>query len=174
MPETASQETKKQAAKLLNDFQEISLLKIGLIILGAMLAVWVIRKIVPFLASRGPSQLRLYVMGAEPILRLSILFGAIVWLIPIIFNITLQNFLVIAGAASVAIGFAFKDYVSSLIAGIVAVIERPYRPGDWVEIDGDYGEVQAVGLRAIQLRTAADDIVTVPHVRAVVGKHFKR
>ena len=98
-----------------------------------------------------------------PIIRLALLTGAVLWVVPIIFNITFQNFLVIAGAASVAIGFAFKDYVSSLIAGIVALVERPYRPGDWVQIGGDYGEVQSVGLRAIRLNTAADNVVTVPH-----------
>ena len=45
----------------------------------------------------------------------------------------------------------------------MAVFERPYRPGDWVELDGDYGEVVSVGLRAIELRTPGDNIVTVPH-----------
>ncbi len=88
---------------------------------------------------------------------------AILWVIPIIFNITLQNFLVISGALGVAIGFAFKDYVSSLIAGIVAIFERPYRPGDWVRIDGDYGEVRSVGMRALEICTPADDIIHVPH-----------
>ena len=163
MPE--SQKAKDSAAKLINDLQDISLLKIALIIACAWLFIFLVRKILPYLAARGPSQLRLYLLGAEPILRLFILVGAIFWLIPIIFNITLQNFLVIAGAASVAIGFAFKDYVSSLIAGIVAIFERPYRPGDWVEIEGDAGEVRSVGLRAIQLQTAADNTIAVPHSR---------
>lgn len=95
-----------------------------------------------------------------PIIRLALLAVAILWLIPIIFNITWQNLLVISGAASVAIGFAFKDYVSSIIAGIV---ERPYWPGDWVEISGDYGEVKSVGMRAIELFTPNDNVVTIPH-----------
>ena len=159
---SASEKTKDSAARLINDFHEISFVKVALIVLGAAAAIYLARKILPYLAARGPSQLRLYLLGAEPILRLFFLVGAIIWLIPIIFNITLQNFLVIAGAASVAIGFAFKDYVSSLIAGIVAIFERPYRPGDWVEIDGDYGEVRAVGLRAIILQTPGDNAVTSP------------
>lgn len=71
-----------------------------------------------------------------------------IWIVPIIFNITFQNFLVIVGAANVAIGFAFKDCVSSLIAGVVGIFERPYRPGDWVKVGGDYGKVRNVGLRA--------------------------
>lgn len=162
---SAAEKGKESAAKLINDLQDISFLQIGLVIAGAWLATFLARRILPFLAERGPSQFRLFFLGLEPILRLLLLAGAILWIIPIIFNITVQNFLVIAGAASVALGFAFKDYVSSLIAGIVAIIERPYRPGDWVEIDGDYGEVRAVGLRAIELQTAADNTVAVPHAR---------
>ncbi|MEO7917021.1 MAG: mechanosensitive ion channel domain-containing protein [Dokdonella sp.] len=105
----------------------------------------------------------MYLLGAVPVIRLVLLVIAVTWVIPIVFNITLQNFLVIAGALGVAIGFAFKDYVSSLIAGIVAIFERPYRPGDWVRIAGDYGEVRSVGMRAIEICTPAGDIVHVPH-----------
>ena len=163
--EEGAEEVGVQAATLLNDWQDISLVQIALIVLGAWAIVTVARLVLPFLAERGPSQIRLYLLGAVPVLRLVVLVGALVWIIPLVFNVTLQNFLVIAGAASVAIGFAFKDYVSSLIAGIVAVFERPYRPGDWVEIDGDYGEVAHVGLRSLQIVTAEDSTVTVPHNR---------
>jgi small conductance mechanosensitive channel len=155
--------TRDKAANLLNDLQDISFVQIAFILLLSFGTIWVIRKTIPFLAERVPSRLRLYLLRAVPILRMIIIITALLWIIPLIFNITLQNFVVIAGAASVAIGFAFKDYVSSLIAGIVAIFERPYGPGDWVEIEGDYGEVISLGMRAIRLRTASDDIITVPH-----------
>lgn len=166
-PEAASGvvEAKDDAVQLINDLQDIGFGEIALVIAATWVAIYLVRLVLPFLAERGSSQVRLYLLGAVPIIRLMIMTFAILWIFPIIFNVTFQNFLIIAGGASVAIGFAFKDYVSSLIAGIVAIFERPYRPGDWVEIDDDYGEVQTVGLRAIRLRTASDDIITVPHVR---------
>ncbi|MGB3795649.1 MAG: mechanosensitive ion channel domain-containing protein [Alteraurantiacibacter sp.] len=150
---------------MVNNLQEISFVEIALIVLFTWATIILARKVLPYLAERGPSQARLYLLGAVPIIRLFLLVTAVLWIIPLIFNVTFQNFLVIAGAASVAIGFALKDYASSLIAGIVAIFERPYRPGDWVRIDGDYGEVRQVGLRAIRLQTPADDTVTVPHDR---------
>ena len=153
----------EKAAQLINDLQDISFTKIGLIVAGTWIAIVLAHRVLPYLAEKGPSQLRLYLLGAVPVIRLVLLVVAILWLIPIIFNITFQNFLVISGAASVAIGFAFKDYVSSIIAGIVAIFERPYQPGDWVEIGGDYGEVRAVGMRSIEVRTPSDDIVYIPH-----------
>ena len=156
-------EGKVRAAQLINDLQEISFAKIALIVFGTWLGIVLARKLLPFIAQRGPSQLRLYLLGAVPVIRLVLLAIALLWLVPIVFNVTLQNFLIVAGAVGVAIGFAFKDFLSSLLAGIVAVFERSYRAGDWVEIDGDYGEVVAVGMRALRLRTPSDDIVTVSH-----------
>ena len=160
-----SNETKDQAVKLINDLRDIDFGQIAIVLFSAWLIIFLAKKLLPFLAKRGPSQLRLSILNCVPIIRLLMLTVAILWVFPIVFNVTFQNFLVIAGGASVAIGFAFKDYVSSLIAGIVATFECPYRPGDWVEIDGDYGEVESVGMRSFSLVTASDDVITVPHLR---------
>jgi small-conductance mechanosensitive channel len=154
----------EQTVKLFNDIQDINFVEIGIVVLVAWGLTAASKRMLPRVAERAPSRLRLYLLAAVPVIRLLMMLLAVFWIFPIVFNVTFQNFLVIAGGASVAIGFAFKDYVSSLIAGIVAVFERPYRPGDWVKIGGDYGEVQSVGLRALTLRTPSDDIVTIPHL----------
>ncbi len=165
VPSGAQADADENAAKLLNDLQDISFLKIALIILLAWAIVFAARKLLPFLAERGPSQTRLYLLGAVPVIRLLAMMLAILWIVPLVFNVTFQNFLVIAGAASVAIGFAFKDYVSSLIAGIVAIFERPYRSGDWVKVGEDYGEIRQMGLRGMTIQTPDDNAVVVPHAR---------
>lgn len=157
--------TADKAAKVLNDLNDISFLDIGLIVLFTWLAIVFVRNALPFLAQRGPGRIRLFLLGSVPILRLTLITVAIVSIIPLVFNVTLQNFLIIAGGISVAVGFAFKDYVSSLVAGIVAVFEKPYRPGDWVEINGDYGEVTNVGMRAVTIVTAADDTISIPNLQ---------
>ena len=110
-----AEQGQQKAARLINDLQEISFTKVGLILLGTWVVILLARKLLPYLAERGPSQLRLYLLGGVPIIRLVMLVVAIAWVTPIVFNITLQNFLVIAGALGLAIGFAFKDYVSSLM-----------------------------------------------------------
>ena len=165
VPSGAQSDADENAAKLLNDLQDISFLKIALIIVLAGAIVFAARKLLPFLAERGPSQTRLYLLGAVPVIRLLAMVLAILWIVPLVFNVTFQNFLVIAGAASVAIGFAFKDYVSSLIAGIVAIFERPYRSGDWVKVGEDYGEIRQMGLRGMTIQTPDDNAVVVPHAR---------
>lgn len=152
-----------ESARLFNDLQEIPFFTIGIIIVLTWLCIHLSQRVLPWLAKHAPSSLRLYLLGAVPILRLAFIVIAILWIIPLVFNVTFQNFLVIAGGASVAIGFAFKELVNGLIAGVVAVIERPYKPGDWIEVDGDYGEVKAVGLRTLRITTPGDDDVYIPH-----------
>ncbi len=74
-----------------------------------------------------------------------------------------NNLLALTGTISVALGFAFKDYASSLIAGFVALFEVPYRVGDRIQIGEHYGELISFGLRGIRLRSPSDNIVTIPH-----------
>jgi len=50
-----------------------------------------------------------------------------------------------------------------LIAGVVTLYERPYRPGDWITINGTYGEVRSIGLRSVHLVTPDDTEVIIPH-----------
>ena len=152
-----------QTDQLMRSLGDINFVKIALIVAGTWATIFLARRMLPYLAERGPSRARLFLLGAVPVARLGLLAVAIGWIVPLVLNVTFQNFLVIAGAASVAVGFAFKDYVSSLIAGIVAIVERPYRPGDWVRFGEDYGEVTNVGLRAVTVNTPDDNVVTVPH-----------
>jgi small conductance mechanosensitive channel len=78
---------------------------------------------------------------------------------------TFENLVAFLGALGVALGFAFKDYVSSLIAGVVTLYEMPYRPGDWIQVDGAYGEVKAINMRAAEIVTPDDTVVIVPHLK---------
>ena len=90
---------------------------------------------------------------------------ALLLALPIAIEPSWQNMAALLGATGLALGFALKDYVSSLIAGVVSAFERPYRPGDWIEIDGIYGEVVHVGMRSVALVTPDDDYVTIPHLK---------
>jgi small-conductance mechanosensitive channel len=102
-----------------------------------------------------------------------ILLAAIGVIVPIVIRPTLQNMVVIFGAIGLAVGFAFKDYLSNVIGGVAAIIERAYRPGDWVRIGDAYGEVRSVGLRSVSLVTRDDSVVFIPNARSA-GSASKR
>ncbi len=159
-------ESEQKVADLIRSFSEINYILILSILVISVLMNWAIQQVLPWIAERLPARFRLYILPLVPILRLLILFLGISLLLPEILNfsaISPENVLAFLGAAAVALGFAFKDWVSSIIAGVVALYERPYRAGDWVEIDGDYGEVKQVGMRAIKIVTPDDTVITIPH-----------
>lgn len=154
---------KADYSKIFYQFSEINFALIAFLVAAAFLLVVFIQRALPWIARHVPGRFRLYILPAVPILRLFILAALVFSIIPLIIKPTARNFLALFGAAGLAIGFAFKDYVSGLIAGVVALYEHPYRPGDWVKINDIYGEVESMGLRSLRLVTPDDTIVTVPH-----------
>ena len=52
-----------------------------------------------------------------------------------------------------------------MVAGLVTVLENSYQPGDWIEVDGAYGEVKSMAGRAVHLVTADDTEVIIQHSR---------
>ena len=84
-------------------------------------------------------------------------------IVPILVEPSFQNVVALLASAGLAIAFVLKDYASSLAAGLVTVLENTYQPGDWIEMDGIYGEVKFIGVRAVHIVTAEDNEVIIPH-----------
>jgi small conductance mechanosensitive channel len=151
--------------QIFNSLSHSDFVGIVVIVVLAWVLIRLVQWIFPWLAKRVPARLRLYLLPSVPVIRLFILIIAGTMIFPIVIKANLQNLIAILGFAAIALGFAFKEYVSSLIAGIVAIYERPYRVGDWVTVDGAYGEVQSMTLRALRLWTFDDTVVTIPHIK---------
>ena len=77
----------------------------------------------------------------------------------------------IAGAsvAGLAIGLAAKDTLSNLIAGVILILDRPFKVGDRIEVWGapretaTWGDVIEIGLRATQIRNTDNLIFIIPN-----------
>jgi len=152
-----------EATSMLRDIGLQSVLMIALIVAAAVGLTLLIQRFIPRLAEQLPGRYRLSALATVPLLRLVILVVAISLIVPIVIEPTFGNLVAFLGAAGLALGFALKDYASSLLAGIVVVYEAAYRPGDWVSIQDGYGEVRSVGMRAMEMVTPDDTVVVVPH-----------
>ncbi len=155
----------KDVSNILRDLSAATLLELVLVMAGAVGLIVLVQRFLPWLAGRIAGRYRLYVLAAVPMLRLLIIAVAVALVIPLLIEPTLANLVVLLGAVGLALGFALKDYISSLIAGIVVLYEASYRPGDWVEIGGTYGEVRSIGMRALEMVTPDDTMVLVPHLK---------
>jgi len=150
-------------ARLFNTLDSGSLTELGLILVATALLITATQRLLPWIAGRLHGRAHYYVLALVPALRLLILLGATLLIVPILIEPTLQNMVAVLGAVGLAVGFALKDYVSSLIAGVVATVELDYRPGDWISLGGVYGAVKRVGMRTVQIVTPDDNLVSIPH-----------
>ena len=108
-----------------------------------------------------------------PIARLLIRAAAIVAVVPILVEPTVPNILALSVGLGLALAYTLKDYGSSFVAGLVTVLENTYQPGDWIEVDGAYGEVKSIAGRAVHLVTADDTEVIISALPSVVDEHFQ-
>ncbi|MFO8018766.1 MAG: mechanosensitive ion channel [Promethearchaeia archaeon] len=104
-------------------------------------------------------------LSLQPIIRLIIIALGTIWVLIIITQPSEVNIITLLAAMSIALGFAFKDYISSIIAGLISLYEKNYQEGDWIEINGVYGEIEAIKLRTIKMRTLDNTEVIIPQLK---------
>ena len=91
-------------------------------------------------------------------------YGAAIWALFLSWRIDVTAWLASAGIIGVAVGFAAKDTLSNLIAGVFILADAPYRLGDYLILDsGDRGRVTEIGIRATRLLTNDDVEIIVPN-----------
>jgi len=128
--------------------------------------VWLVLKTIQYLANglaNRFSRYRIQITGAVPLLRIVIWAATVYVVIVKVFNPPQQTLLAMLASTGLAVGLAAQDVIRNVISGALILFEQPFRVGDMVNIDGHYGEVQAIGLRSIRLRTFDDNTVTVPN-----------
>jgi small-conductance mechanosensitive channel len=68
-----------------------------------------------------------------------------------------------AGLLTVAVGFAAQASTSNLISGVFLIGERSFEAGDQITVGGITGEVLAVDLMSVKLRTSDNQFVRIPN-----------
>lgn len=97
-----------------------------------------------------------------------VVFAGAIYFFFLSWDIEVTAWLASAGVVGLAVGFAAKDTLANLFAGIFILADAPYKIGDFIVLDsGERGEVQHIGLRTTRLLTRDDIEVTVPN--AVIG-----
>ncbi len=75
----------------------------------------------------------------------------------------------ILGAAGLAVGLALKDSLSNLAAGVLLVIFRHFRAGEFVDLGGIMGTVMNVQIFSTTLKSADGKLVVVPNGKIITG-----
>ncbi|AUI88728.1 mechanosensitive ion channel protein MscS [Vibrio azureus] len=67
------------------------------------------------------------------------------------------------GIGGMAIAFAAQDAVANIIAGIMLLVQKPFRTGDWINIAGKSGAVHHIGLRCTTLEEFGGEHLIFPN-----------
>ncbi len=81
------------------------------------------------------------------------------------FGVQTTQIIAVLGAATLAIGLALQGTLSNVAAGVMLVLFRPYRLGDFVEVAGQKGTVRDINLFITELSTPANVQVTLPNAQ---------
>ncbi len=106
---------------------------------------------------------RLAINQAASFLRFGIYLVGALAMVATVVHLTDEVLFALGGTAAVALGFALKDLVASIIAGLIVLVDKPFQVGDRVTFDGHYGEIKHIGLRSVRLVTLDDTQITIPN-----------
>ncbi len=85
-------------------------------------------------------------------------------------GLSLTSIAFIAGGLSVGIGFGMQDIIANFISGIVLLFEQSLRPGDMIDVDGEFGTVEKLNIRSTVLRTLLNVELIVPNQTFLTSK----
>lgn len=156
-------ESSKDLTLIIFDFFKVDKLVLFLVLISA---VYLVVKIVTIWSERFQLKFtgqRLIILQITTVFTfVSYLFGTL-GAFYYVFRPSKEFLVAIGGSAAVAIGFALKDLVGSMIAGFILLFDRPFQVGDRVSFGGEYGEIKSIGLRSVRLVTLDDNLVTIPN-----------
>ena len=73
------------------------------------------------------------------------------------------SFIAMIGAAGLAIGLALQGSLANFAGGVLIMLFRPCRAGDWIEAQGVSGSVDSIQIFHTTLKTADNKVVIVPN-----------
>ncbi len=71
------------------------------------------------------------------------------------------------GVVGIAIGFASQDALSNVIAGFLIFIDKPFRVGDYLTYQNEYGRVEEITIRSTRIRTQDNTYVVIPNQKII-------
>ena len=142
------------------------LMALAILIIGRQLVKLILRLITVALEkSNVEDTVRIFVTNLLNTLLMILVFIAAINQL----GIETTSIIAVLGAAGLAIGLALQGSLSNFAAGILIVIYRPYKVGDYIEAGNYAGTVKDIQIFSTVLKTPDNKIVVVPNGSIMKG-----
>ena len=102
---------------------------------------------------------------AKTVARVLAVILPIALVVTAVWDLDLSRFITAIGFGSLAIGLALQSTLSSVVSGFLLALDKPFREGDWIEINGVVGEVMDLNWRTTRLLVDGRDVVVIPNTQ---------
>lgn len=133
-------------------------------ILVLIIGLWIIKKVVALLnkgfeAGNTDATLAKFLGNMASIILKALLFISVAGMV----GIETTSFIAILGAAGLAIGLALQGSLSNFAGGVLVLLFRPYKVGDFVEAQGVMGTVAEIQIFNTIIKTGDNKVIIVPN-----------
>ncbi|MEM1375162.1 MAG: mechanosensitive ion channel domain-containing protein [Pseudomonadota bacterium] len=134
-----------------------------ILLIGFWLAGWASRRVASIGGRHGSLDATLFGFLAQ-ILRYIIIAYAVLFVLGT-FGVQTTSIVAAIGAAGLAIGLALQGTLSNLAAGMMIIFFRPFKMGDFVQVNDKMGTVKAITLNYIELADVGNVQVIIPNAQ---------
>lgn len=136
---------------------------VAILLVGWILSAWVQRRIVQLSKKNRHLDDMLFEFLAS-IMRY-VIMGFMVMFVLNTFGVKTTSVVAIIGAAGLAIGLALQGTLSNVAAGVMLILFRPIKIGDFVEVAGKMGTVKEISLNFTEMADVSNVQVIVPNAQ---------
>lgn len=144
------------------------LLESGVTIIAAaitlIVGLWLIKRVVR--TANGYMEKREFDATLRPFLRDFLMFGLKVMLIISVvgmLGVQMTSFIAVLGAAGLAVGLALQGSLSNFAGGVIILILKPYKVGEFIEIGSVMGTVKEIQIFFTVLVSPDNKTITLPN-----------
>lgn len=133
---------------------------IVVLIVGLLIIKWITKKVDRIIDKKElDATLKPFIKSVISVVLKALLVVAIISIL----GIETTSFVALFGAAGLAVGLAFQGSLSNFAGGVLILVTKPFKVGDYIEANGHSGTVEAIQILYTDLVTVDNKVIRIPN-----------